>query len=122
MSRSRSESGARAEVRITPHSASEMAPSCSRLTTPYPVTAVPGSIPRMITSAPRLRLYQALFVDVGVRVDLLHVVEVLQRVEQLDELLRIGALHLHGVLRHHGELRAVPLQPAGAQRVLHGVE
>jgi hypothetical protein len=52
MSRSRSERGAFAEVRITPHSESEMAPSCSRLTTPYPVTAVPGSMPRMIKSAP----------------------------------------------------------------------
>jgi hypothetical protein len=44
----RAVSGSFADVLITPHSTNETAPPPFRATTPNPVTAVPGSIPRMI--------------------------------------------------------------------------
>ena len=77
-------SGARGVVRMTPHSTSETAPSRARATTPYPVTAVPGSTPSTSASTSGIRSdLGEVDVQVSVRIDLLDVVHVLQQVEQL---------------------------------------
>src|SRR5690348_4316248 len=109
MSRKRSASGSRGRVRITPHSTREtvamLAPS--PLTTPYPVVAVPGSMPRTITMrrressvAPRHFGH----VHVEVRPDLLNVVELFERLEQLEQRIAVLAGDHHRVLRDHRQL------------------
>src|SRR5438045_278436 len=86
----REASPSRGRVRITPHSTSVSSPPAllSPRTTPYPVVAVPGSIPSTITRlgsgpASGLRHFRHVHVEVGV--DLLYVVEVLERAQQLHE-------------------------------------
>src|ERR1019366_2066530 len=121
MSLSREASGARGEVRITPHSTRRIAPcgtipfcrgapsapfatrragSSFALTTPYPVIAVPGSIPRTITGrvfarACGSRLSHRRKIHVEVRVHFLHVVEFLQRLDELEQRLGVRAFHAH---------------------------
>src|SRR5687767_2176473 len=102
MAQSRSGSGSFGRVLIIPHSSSVGAPS-SRRTTPYPVTAVPGSIPRtIIWRVSGLR--HLLDVYVEVRIHLLHVVEVLELFHELHHALGEIALDLHGVLRDPRDL------------------
>src|SRR4029450_6330669 len=89
----RSGRASRGLVRITPHSSSVGGRVPSPLTTPYPVVAVPGSIPRTITLASaksRLRHLRHVHVEVGFH--LLYVVELLEAFEKLDQ--RLGVLAL----------------------------
>src|SRR5690606_14591578 len=84
------------------------------------------SLPRGATSAASRdagsRLDEAGLVDVGVRVDLLNVVEVVQELQQLQELFRVLALDANEALGDHRELRTLPGEPAIPERVLNRVE
>ena len=62
------------------------------------------------------------FVDVRVRVDLLHVVEVVEHVHQLQELFRVLARDCDLVLRDPGQLCGGELDSGFLQPVLHGHE
>src|SRR3954463_16673366 len=93
ISRSRDGSGSRAFVRITPHSTSEGKPGPPPRTTPYPVFAVPGSMPSTSTRALRVRereprsileLLEVRVVHLEVRPHLLDIVEVLERLDELE--------------------------------------
>src|SRR5688572_13599013 len=99
MSFSREGSGSRGRVRTTPHSSRETRPDPSPRTTPYPVVAVPGSIPRTIT--PGSGAGHVGHVDVEVRPDLLHVVEILELLQKPEQRLGVLAGDVHGVLRDH---------------------
>src|SRR5829696_4422774 len=99
ISRRRAGSGSRARVRITPHSTSMGKPGPPPRTTPYPVFAVPGSMPSTSTRAACVRvsgrsafeLGQLGVVDLEVRPDLLDVVEILQRLDELQQRFDVGA-------------------------------
>src|SRR5215207_6000999 len=97
ISRSRAGSGSRARVRITPHSTSVGNAGPPPRTTPYPVFAVPGSMPSTSTRSACVRecicrcgsaleLLEVRVVDLEVRPHLLHVVEVLEGFDQLEQL------------------------------------
>src|ERR1039457_665546 len=147
MSLRRVESGVPGLVRITTHSmsrgppvppflvsprpASGAFPICpqaggpsSDATTPYPVTAVPGSIPRTITRPARDRSRRGDLRDVHVevRVHLLHVVEILDRFNQFEQVLDFLALDVHAALRDPRELSAICCESALFERGLHGVQ
>src|SRR3954462_103738 len=117
---------------MTPHSTRETSPSPSPFTTPYPVFAVPGSMPRMITRPrPGARAAGArsslgprhlTHVHVEVRPDFLDIVEVLEGLEQLEQRVTVLAADLHGVLRHHGELGLDDLDAFALQRFLHDMK
>src|SRR3982751_6127875 len=113
ISRSREGRGARACVRMTPHSIRDGEAEPPPRTTPYPVTAVPGSIPRTIIRERKLRLPlppqfplsgELLLVYVEVRPHLLHVVEIVEILEQLEQSFGIFSGDGHRVLRNHGKL------------------
>src|SRR5215211_672480 len=112
ISRSRAGSGSRARVRITPHSTSTGKPGPPPRTTPYPVFAVPGSMPSTSTRAACVRvsgrsafeLGQLGVVDLEVRPDFLDVVEIFDRFDQLEQLFDALASHRDGALRHHRQL------------------
>src|SRR5215211_5437725 len=113
ISRSRAGSGSRARVRITPHSTSAGKPGPPPRTTPYPVFAVPGSMPSTSTRAACVRVSsrsafepgQLGVVDLEVRPDFLNVVQVLERLDQLEQLLDAFTGDRDGALRHHRQLR-----------------
>src|SRR5471032_3363774 len=106
MSWRRDASGARGLVLITPHSTSCDAPLPSERTTPYPVIAVPGSIPRTITGCgdEGSRLRHRGFVHVEIRVDFLHVVEFFERFDQFQQRFGVRAFDAHRTLRNPREL------------------
>src|SRR5471032_1939705 len=124
MSWRRDASGARGLVLITPHSTSCDAPLPSERTTPYPVIAVPGSIPRTITGCgdEGSRLRHRGLIHVEVRVDLLHVVEFLERLDELEQRFGIGALDAHGTLWNPRELGRRRLQSDFRERLAHRVQ
>src|SRR5665213_1535245 len=99
------------------------APSGSVETTPYPVIAVPGSIPRTITgrggkpSCLRHRRH----VHVEVRVHLLHVVEFFERLDQLQQCLGIPAFDAYGTLRNPRKLSRRRLEPDLRERLRNRV-
>src|SRR5687768_14624144 len=114
ISRSRVESGSRGLVRITPHSTSFIAApagprplSRSCRTRPYPVTAVPGSMPRTSIEVSaqsseansRLQSRHHRRIDVEVCVDFLHVVQLFQCLDQPQHGFGIGAGDRNGLLR-----------------------
>src|SRR5215210_6231997 len=82
ISASRCASASRGLVRITPHSISVSLLRPSLRIIPYPVTAVPGSMPST-TRVGVSRTRHLLDVHVEIRGDFLHVVEVFQLLEQL---------------------------------------
>src|SRR5260221_13476790 len=112
MSRSRSGNVACAGAAIVPKATSRWRrPSVS--TQPYPVRPEPGSIPKMITTwsassagsaASRQRGLDLLFLDVGVRPDLLGVLVLFEILHQLEHLLRRLALEPDVFLRHQRDL------------------
>src|SRR3954462_8920226 len=106
ISRRRVGSASRGRVRMTPHSTSTGATPPPPRTTPYPVFAVAGSMPRTSTEC-RLVLegFHIGVGDVEVAPHLLHVVELLECLDQLEERRDvILPTHRHGVLRHHRDL------------------
>src|ERR671914_1520053 len=114
ISRSRAPRGSRGRVRITPHSTRLTRIAPSPATTPYPVWAVPGSMPRTITSS-RLPGHVA-HVDVEVRPDFLHVVELLERLDEPEHRFGIFPFDVHGVFWHHRKLRLGDLETARLER------
>src|SRR6476620_4514874 len=105
---------------MTPHSTSVGGRVPSPLTTPYPVVAVPGSMPRTITDGSRLRHLRHVHVEVGF--DLLHVVELLETLEQLDQRLGVLALDANRVLGKPHDLGARGSEALRVERRLHRVE
>src|SRR5882724_11609851 len=121
--RSRAGRGSRAVVVRVPHSSSRGCCPDPLSTTPYPRTAVPGSMPSTLTGElSGLGLRQLRGVDVEVRGDLGDVVQLFQHFHELEDTLGVRALDLHRVLGHHGELGRVDRELPGPKRVLHGVE
>src|SRR3954466_3486439 len=117
--------GSRARVLITPHSTSEGKAAPPPRTTPYPVLAVPGSMPSTSTLAASswsLEVRQLGVVDVEVGPDLLHVVEILERLDELEQGLDVGARHGDRGLRHHRQLGLGGHDAPGLEGTLHGVE
>src|SRR5579872_412539 len=114
----------RGAVRITPHSTSEREPRGSpesSVTMPYPVAAVPGSMPKTITpSHSRFRHFGE--VDVEVRVDFLYVVQIVQLLHQLEQRLRRLPPEVHRGLRNHRDLGAVGGDALRVERCLHRVQ
>src|SRR6266496_4069721 len=109
---------------ITPHSTSRPMPGTPFpppvSITPYPVTAVPGSTPRTLTS-PGHRGHR-LGVDVEVREHLGDVVHLLESLDEVQQRLGVAPFDLHGVLRDHGDLGALHGELLGPQRFVHGVK
>src|SRR5215218_4458928 len=130
ISRSRAGSGSRARVRITPHSTSTGKPGPPPRTTPYPVFAVPGSMPSTSTRAACVRvsgrsafeLGQLGVVDLEVRPDFLHVIEIFDRLDELEQRLDVGAGDWNGALRHHRELGLRREDAARLERAPHGMK
>src|SRR5919112_2646031 len=102
MTRSRAGKASRAGVVSVPHSTSlgwRLGPVS---TTPYPITAVPGSIPSTFTARRSgLGLGQLGGVDIEVGEDLGDVVQLLEHLDQLEDPLRVDALDLDRVPGHH---------------------
>src|SRR5882724_12054923 len=96
------------EKRITPHSIRRPKPAPPPFPvsiTPYPVTDVPGSTPRILTMGTSLgHRRQCVGVDVEVGVDPGDVVHLLQRLEQIKQALGVGALDLHRALGKERDL------------------
>src|SRR3954467_12349920 len=118
--------GSRARVLITPHSTSEGKAAPPPRTTPYPVLAVPESMPSTSTRAASswsLEVRQLGVVDVEVGPDLLHVVELLQGLDELEQRLDV-VLARHGDrrLRDHRELRLGRDDLLRLERGLHRME
>src|SRR5688500_6343509 len=86
---------------MTPHSSRRGAMEGSPFTTPYPVTAVPGSMPSTIMRR-SLRLFQ---LQVAVRRDFLYVVQILELLEELHERLSRFSFDADEVLRDGRNLR-----------------
>src|SRR5919199_5687567 len=120
ISRNLAASGSRALVRITPHSTRLTRIAPSPLTTPYPVCAVPGSMPRTITAS-RLPRHVG-HADVEVRPDLLHIVELLEGLDELEHRFGVLARDGDGVLRDHRQLGLGDLEALALERAAHGVE
>src|SRR5215218_4397766 len=117
ISRNRCGSESRGRVRMTPHSTSVGGRVPSPLTTPYPVVAVPGSMPRTITDGSRLRHLRHVHVEVGV--DLLYVVQLFEAFEQLDQRLGVLSFDADRVLGNPDDLRARRRESLGIERRLH---
>src|ERR1700674_1766747 len=107
---------------MTPHSISRpMAGAPFPVSiTPYPVTDVPGSTPKTLTS-PRHRRHR-LGVNVEVGVDPRDVVHLFQSLDQLEEARGLLPLDLDTALRDQRNLGALDRDPLGLERVLDGVE
>src|SRR5688572_23575922 len=86
---------------MTPHSSRRGAMEGSPFTTPYPVTAVPGSMPSTIMRR-SLRLFQ---LQVAVRRDFLNVVQILELLQELHERLSRFSFDVDEVLRDGRNLR-----------------
>src|SRR5229473_8308193 len=88
------------EKRITPHSIRRPNPAPFPASiTPYPVTDVPGSTPRILTAGTSLgHRRQRVGVDVEVGVDPGHVVNLLQRLEPVEQPLNVSDVDLQGAL------------------------
>src|SRR5258707_12397280 len=86
---------------MTPHSMSLAGSERSPFTTPYPVTAVPGSIPSTIMQRSRC-CFQ---LHVAVRCDFLNVVQLFQFLEKLHQGFGSFPLDVDHVLRNRGNLR-----------------
>src|SRR6266498_2001491 len=96
--------GSRAVVVRVPHSTSRGWGPGPLSTTPYPSTAVPGSIPSTLTEAlSGLGLGQVGGVDVEVGGDLGDVVQLFQHFHEPEDPLGVGSLHFHRVPGHHGQ-------------------
>src|SRR6185312_787788 len=103
--RRRAGRGSRAVVVRVPHSSSRGCWPGPPSTTPYPRTAVPGSMPSTLTvRLSGLGLGQLRGVDVEVGGNSGDVIQLFERFHQLEDPLGVGALDLHGVPGHHGEL------------------
>src|SRR5262245_44343892 len=103
---------------MAPHSTRR--PGAGLSTTPYPVTAVPGSIPSTLTSLGHRR--QRFGVNVKVGMDLGDVVHFLQRVDELEERPGVLLLHLDRALRQHRDPSALHGDLLRAELILHGVK
>src|SRR5215210_4595426 len=97
--------GSRPKVVRVPHSSSRWRRLDPLSTTPYPRTAVPGSMPRTFTGiASGFGLRQLSGVDIEVGEDLRDVVELLQHIHQPDDALCVGSLDSHAIAGNHGQL------------------
>src|SRR6476620_12500942 len=91
--------------------------------TPYPSTAVPGSIPSTFTDgASGFRLCQLSCVDVEVGENLGDVVQIFQGIHETDDPLGVGSLDPHCAAGDHCQLGGVDCKAAGPERVLHQVK
>src|SRR5881392_2485599 len=101
--RNRAGSGSRARVVSVPHSRRRGWWDEPVSMTPYPRTAVPGSMPSTFTAfASGLCLRQLGCVDVEVRGHLRDVVQLFKHIHETNDALGIGSFDADGVLRDHG--------------------
>src|SRR6476661_4185699 len=113
----------RAAVVRVPHSSSRGWVPVPLSTTPYPSTAVPGSMPSTFTGElSGLGLRQLGGVDVEVGGDPGHVVQLFERFHELEHPLGVGAFDLDRVLGHHRKLGRLDREAPGLEGVLHGME
>src|SRR5258707_4486886 len=123
ITRRRAGRGSRAVVVRVPHSSSRGCRPGPLSTTPYPRTAVPGSMPSTLTAGlSGLGLRQLRRVDVEVRGDPGDVLEFLEHLHELEDPLRVGALDPDGVPGHHRELGRVDGELPAGERILHRVQ
>src|SRR4051812_30677616 len=121
--RNRAGSGSRARVVSVPHSTSRGWWDDPVSITPYPRTAVPGSMPSTFTAlASGLCLRQLGCVDVEVGGHFGDIVQLFQHIHETNDALRIGSFDSDGVLGNHGELGRVDGQSTAPERVLYRVE
>src|SRR5689334_6100930 len=119
--RSREESGSRARVVSVPHSMSRGCRVASPSTTPYPRTAVPGSMPSTLTGAASgFGLGQLRCVDIEVGKDFGNVVQLLEGIHKPDDALGIGTFDPHRIAGHHGKLGRIDSDSPRAEGVLDG--
>src|SRR5512133_3183527 len=91
--------------------------------TPYPSTAVPGSIPRPFTDgASGFRLCQLSRVDIEVGENLGDVVQIFQGIQETDDPLGVGSFDPHRAAGDHCQLGGIDCKTSGPERVLHQVE
>src|SRR5690606_19715641 len=123
------------EVLMLPQATARACPPIAS-TMPKPVTCEPGSIPRMRTApftaldlgtkgeacpAALCRFLQQRVGDVGVRIDVLHVVELLEHVEELQQRLGLRAFYPHLRRRAHRDLGPLELEPRALHRLVHAL-
>src|SRR5258706_1211278 len=100
MNASRTDKGSRTSVQITPCPRTLWRrPSLSM--TPQPVRSVPQSMPRTRISR---ECFHLVFVDVEVRIDVLHVVVFFERLAQAQHAARVLPFQANQVLGNHAEL------------------
>src|SRR3954469_15543558 len=103
--RRRTGSGAREGAVRVPHSTSTGCRADSPSTTPYPSTAVPGSMPSTLTGVPSgFRLGQLSCVDIEVGENLGNVLQLFEHVHEPYNALGVGPFHPNRVAGNHCEL------------------
>src|SRR5512147_2410800 len=123
ITRRRAGRGSRAAVVRVPHSSSRGCKPGPLSTTPYPRTAVPGSMPSTLTGKlSGLGLGQLSGVDIEVRGDPGHVVQLFEDLHELENALGVRALDLDRVLGDHRELGRVDGELPRGERVLDRVQ
>src|SRR6476469_9030218 len=114
ISASRAGSASRGLVRITPHSTSVSGFRPSLRTIPYPVTAVPGSMPRTSCGLDS-RTRHLGDVHVEIRRDLLHVVEILELLEELHQRFGVLPFDVHRCFGDVGDFRFLDREAGALQ-------
>src|SRR3954470_2630517 len=105
MTRSREGRESRPGVVSVPHSSSRWLRLDALSTTPYPRTAVPGSMPSTLTGvASGFCLRQLCRVNIEVGEDLGDIIQLFQHIHQTHNALGIGTLNPHSITRNHGQL------------------